>query len=214
MAVSYGHPTWARISEIRAASQRLPAKSHKPEHFLAGSLFPVFRWNVSLEQPMVYTPSDEDGGSHVVDANFDEHTSMQRDAYLKPGRHDEARCHGKLRCKIDRMSCAMHVLHAVCKTWSAASVGNPNFDVESDWGLDFRAPPTVPKNPIALAHWVGDHGEKFWRSWTWAGMATRCRLKRWMQCPQRKPSLCRTLAGRPSRACSGWRRRMMGPSKA
>ena len=66
---------------------------------------------------MTFIPCPGDGAQALVDENFDEHMAMQQDAFLQPGRHEEAKYHGKLRTKFNRMALALHVLQAVCAAW-------------------------------------------------------------------------------------------------
>lgn len=56
---------------------------------------------------MTFVPCPTDGAQTLVDANFDEHMEMQHDAFLQPGRHEEAKYHGKLRAKFIRMALSL-----------------------------------------------------------------------------------------------------------
>jgi hypothetical protein len=119
----FGEPLWLTMAETRRNCELLPIASHKPADFLAAVLFPLLLW--SVKQPeLVYQASVEDGARAVADANFDSHVSMQRDAFCQPGRHDEAKYHGKLRTKFDRTVLAVHFLNSICKTFVEKKLGH------------------------------------------------------------------------------------------
>ena len=110
ITVCYGEPPWrpSTLASIRAACTALPVSTGKPHMFVAHLLWPLFRSSI-VDGPIVRKPPDGEGGSfNVVERNFDAHCDMQEEAFLKPGRHDEAKHHGKMWCKFDRMALALH----------------------------------------------------------------------------------------------------------
>ena len=58
--------------------------------------------------------SDADDAAALTDRNFDQHRELQREAFLEYGRQDEAKYHGKLRTKFDRLVLSLHILSALC----------------------------------------------------------------------------------------------------
>lgn len=162
LTVCFGHPTWMELSAIREACGRLPVASNKPDDFVAGLLFPIVRWSVKEASGAIYRATTDDGADKLVEANFNEHTAMQKDAFLKPGLHEEAKYHGQLRTKFDRMAIAMHVLHAVCKAWWGHKDQHPAAMTGDDWGMTFAVPEGIPANVIRCAYAISDHCEKLW----------------------------------------------------
>ena len=75
--------------------------------------------------------------------------------------HEDAKYHGKLRTKFDRMAISVHVLNAVCRRWNADR-GNPDFNLSGDWAADFAAPGTIPKEAFEFTYIFADHCEQVW----------------------------------------------------
>ena len=117
----FGRPSWTPIREIRAACTSLPVPSKRPEDFVAGLLFPVLRWSLSVPQGQLYQPSEEDGALDVVDQKFDEHVASQKESFLVHGKHEDSKTHGKLRTKYDRLLLPLHHLDTVCSLWLSES---------------------------------------------------------------------------------------------
>jgi len=86
----YGPPKWSTIAAIRLACWQLPTQSKKPVQFMTDLCYPLLRWAVGREG-MTFVPCPTDGAQTFVDANLDEHMEMQHDAFLQPGRHEEAK---------------------------------------------------------------------------------------------------------------------------
>ena len=120
----FGEPLWLTMAQTRSNYQKLPIASHKPAEFLAALMFPLLVWSVKQDR-LVYTASTTDGARDVADANFDGHVSCQQEAFLRPGRHEDARYHGKLRTKFDRVTLAAHFLSSICKSFVALMAANP-----------------------------------------------------------------------------------------
>lgn len=55
-----------------------------------------------------------------MDQKFDNHMSLQQESFLQAGLHDQAKKHGKLRTKFDRLLVAMHLLHTYCSAYCQA----------------------------------------------------------------------------------------------
>lgn len=155
----YGAPKWSTIAEVRSACAKLPTQSHKPAQFMAGLCYPLLRWAVGRDG-MTFIPCPGDGAQALVDENFDEHMAMQQDAFLQPGRHEEAKYHGKLRTKFNRMALALHVLQAVCAAWRSTQDAT---DIADTWGLNFQADAQIPKDVFQFAYAFCDHAEAVWR---------------------------------------------------
>jgi hypothetical protein len=154
----YGPPKWSTIAAIRLACSTLPTPSKKPAQFIAGLCYPLLRWAVGREG-MTFVPCPTDGAQTFVDANFDEHMEMQHDAFRQLGRHEEAKYHGKLRAKFNRMALSLHVLQAVCAAWRSTADAT---DIADTWGLDFQADAQIPKQVFEFAYAFCDHAEKVW----------------------------------------------------
>ena len=170
VTASFGEPQFKSIKDLRLACDRLPVASKRPRDFLAGLMFPLLRWNIGLEQPMVYTVSEGSEAQQAVDKNFDAHMALQREAFLRPGMHDDAKHHGKMRCKFDRMTLAVHVSEAVCAKFFTLQQASPfGLSAESNWGLDFAVSEEIPKNVVDFSHFLGDHSEKIWKLLDFAG---------------------------------------------
>ena len=158
----FGPPTWMELDDIRQACAALPTASQKPEDYVAGLLFPLLRWSVKDTAGSVYTPCADDGAAGLVDGNFNAHVSMQKETFLKPGCHEEAKYHGKLRTKFNRLTIAMHVLSAVCSEWRQHRTANPAATVEGAWGTTFAVPPKIPAHVFKFAYAFADHCENIW----------------------------------------------------
>ena len=109
----FGHPQWSTIAQIRAACARLPTEAHT----MAGLCYPLLRWSVGRNGATFKPWDPDDGAQQRVDANFDEHVAMQRDAFSQPGRHDEAKYHGKLRTKFNRLVARLLLLFKASFWW-------------------------------------------------------------------------------------------------
>ena len=155
----FGHPLWLSIQEIRAACEELPVPSRKPQHFVAGLVFPALRWSVK-RTGMTFRASNADGASTLADRNFNQHVEAQKDAFLQYGRQDEAKYHGKLRTKFDRLVLALHVLNALCAAWRSQP---DQSDISSDWGLDFAASEEIQHSVVKAAYAFCDHAESIWQ---------------------------------------------------
>ena len=59
------------------ACRLLPAAKNKPEYFMAGLCFPLFRSSVKRDGE-VFKPDEEDGGVDIVDHHFSAHMAMQK----------------------------------------------------------------------------------------------------------------------------------------
>lgn len=131
LTICFGRPSWTPIREIRAACESLPVQSKKPEDFVASLLFPILRWSIAEPKGKLYKPSAADGALELVDQKFDEHVALQRENFLVNGKHEEAKTHGKLRTKYDRLVLPLHHLDAVCALWLQESAANgAGFDIE------------------------------------------------------------------------------------
>ena len=115
----FARPTWVPIKDIRAACDSLPVSSKKPEDFLAALLYPVFRWSLTVPSGQVFKPCVHDGARDAVDSKFDEHVALQRESFLVEGQHEEAKTHGKLRTKHDRLVLPLHHLDCLCRLWTS-----------------------------------------------------------------------------------------------
>ena len=155
----FGHPLWLSISDIRAACNQLPVPSRKPEDFLAGLCFPALRWSVK-RQGMVFKPSEADGACELADRQFNQHMECQREAFLEYGRQDEAKYHGKLRTKFDRLVVSLHILNALCRAWR---LRGDQTDITGNWGVDFAATPAIPLQVVKSAYAFCHHAELVWK---------------------------------------------------
>ena len=140
----YGAPKWSTIAAIRGACSKLPTADKKPAQFIAGLCYPLLRWAVSREG-VTFIPCPSDGAQALVDANFDEHMAMQQDAFLQPGRHEEAKYHGKLRTKFNRMALSLRVLQALCAAWRSTRDAT---DIADTWGMDCQVPLQISKEVL------------------------------------------------------------------
>ena len=95
---------WSTIGTIREACRKLPVPTHRPIDFVAALMLPLFRWSVARVKPDVFEGDDE--GQASSDQMFDSHMDHQRENFLQAGKHHEAKRHGKLRTKFDRMLAA------------------------------------------------------------------------------------------------------------
>ena len=96
--------------------------------------------------------AEADGARDLTD-KFDGHMDAQKQCFLKPGKHQASKYHGKLRAKFDRLVLSMHVVDVVCQRWKDMSVAE-GFDMsQSPWcDGDFSLPMVIPKKPIAVAY--------------------------------------------------------------
>lgn len=109
---------------------------------------------------MTFVPCSTDGAQDLVDQNFDERAAMQRDAFLQPGQHEEAKYHGKLRTKFSRMALSLHALQALCAAWRQSADAN---DVTDTWGMDFQVATQIPKTVFQFAYALCDYAEVVWQ---------------------------------------------------
>lgn len=169
----FTRPTFATIDEIRAACDRLPVPDRTPWNFIASLCLPVLRWSLATPT-LVMKPNPDDGAAAVCDRNFNQHVSMQEDTFLRPGLHNEAKYHGKLRTKFERLNLPLHVLDAVCKAWKAREAHLqqlvrenaevvPAYALSGEWCSNFSADPIVAKTVITFAHKFADHCEHIWK---------------------------------------------------
>ena len=162
----FGEPLWLSMAETRKNCALLPIPSHRPAEFLAALLLPVLLWSVKQEK-LVYHACEEDGAREYSDANFDGHLSCQREAFLKPGLHDDAKYHGKLRTKFDRMVLATHFFHAICEQFVNYMDSSPpghQLPSTTNWCSQFAVPAVISKNVVTFAYIFSDHSEKVWRT--------------------------------------------------
>ena len=162
LTASFEEPMWLSIREIREACARLATTSRKPVDFMAGLLLPLFRWSVSRDDGQDFSASEDDGAIQLADVKFDGHMDLQRQSFLKPGRHQESKYHGKLRTKFDRMALAMHALHVLCKAFKEASAALA-FTVDGDWAPNFSLPLVISKNAIEMSYLLAEKCERIWK---------------------------------------------------
>jgi hypothetical protein len=163
---SFGSPEWATLQDIRVACEDLPVQSHVPEDYIAGLLFPVIRWAVSQSSGTEYEADREDGARDTCESNFDEHVEHQRDAFLQPGQHENARTHGKLRTKFDRLTLSLHVAEAIAEkayVAEAAHTGDGAFDVGQDWCPNFNPGYIIHNSSFLFAYAFGATCENIWK---------------------------------------------------
>ena len=160
----YGEPLWSRLEDINAACRQLPLRdSHKPEDCLATLLVPLLRWSLRHKR-LSFAASDQDGAQERTAQNFNAHVDMQKDAYLKPGRHEEARFHGKLRTKFDRLVLAVHILNSICVAWAGYLQQEPRGPAAgADWSPDFVLPESIGLPVVEFAYLFADHAEAVWK---------------------------------------------------
>ena len=160
----YGEPLWLSLEDIRAACEQLPLQnSRKPADFVATLLLPLLRWSLTHDT-LTFAASAADGAQQRTAQNFNAHVDMQKEAYLQPGQHEEARFHGKLRTKFDRMVLSVHVLRTVCVSWAAYLRAEPaGATVGTDWCPDFDVPRDISVNVVEFAYLFADHAESVWK---------------------------------------------------
>jgi hypothetical protein len=74
----------------------------------------------------------------------------------------EAKYHGKLRTKFNRLTIAMHSLSAVCTAWRKHRADNPDSLVDAAWGADFVVPGNITNAVFQFSYALADHCEKTW----------------------------------------------------
>ena len=127
----FARPSFLPIQSIREACTLLSVPSQKPEHFLAALLFPVLRWNLQQSGGVVFRPCAADGARELTDMKFNEHVQLQKESFLVEGMHEDARMHGKMRTKHDRLVLPLHYLDSVCRLYFAEKLRlGDAFDLE------------------------------------------------------------------------------------
>lgn len=161
----FGEPMWLSMAETRENCQKLPIASKTPLEFLAALLFPLLLWSVK-NGTLLYTADATDGARDLADANFDGHVALQKESFLRPGLHEDARYHGKLRTKFDRATLATHLLSAICSSFCAfvdADPGVNNIVAKQNWCTDFSVPATICKATVQFSYTFADHSEAVWK---------------------------------------------------
>jgi hypothetical protein len=160
LTVCFCEPPWEKmcISDIRAACDRLPVPAKKPEMFIASLLFPLLVSSIAKPEGSLITAQGE--ALELVDANFNDHKAMQEDAFLKPDRHNEAKHHGKLRTKFQRMMLSTHLLNACCTRWKQATAELPPKWNPQEPAFQVPASFTAPEVKFAFA--FADKCERTW----------------------------------------------------
>lgn len=145
LTACFAEPLWLSIKDIRRACALLPVPSRKPVDFVAGLFFPLLRWSVARGDSAVGTfeASDVDGALELVDQKFDGHMDNQKDCFLRPGSHQQAKYHGKLRTKFDRMALSTHVLDLICCAFKDAT-SDPLLNLGEEWAPQFTVTQILP----------------------------------------------------------------------
>ena len=84
---------------------------------------------------------------------FDGHMELQRQSFLRPGRQQESKYHGKIRTKFDLVALWMHALHVVWQSFKESSEG-----LQSRPGCSSRK--TTLGTPIIRWQWLTCWREK------------------------------------------------------
>ena len=175
------------MAQIRANCKKLPIESHKPAYFLAALMYPLFLWSLKHAK-LEYTAEENDGALAKADENFDGHVALQKEAFLQPGKHDDARYHGKCRTKFDRVVLSTHLLNSICcafKMFMAAPVDAAHggdvgveppprmLKEKRNWCQDFHVPKKIAKNVVECGYHFGDHSEEVWNKLDFASKSHR-----------------------------------------
>ncbi|CAJ1339118.1 unnamed protein product, partial [Effrenium voratum] len=169
LTVLFAPPTWLRLRDIKAACHKLPPETgFKPEVCLSARLYPLFHWSLDRDRALalegkppgdLYEAASDDGAQDLVDQKFDFRVEKQRSCFLVPGQQEEAKHHGKMRTKYDRMVLAVHYLNHLCTHFvdmQAAGVGM----LDPEYARKFALPQKVPKSTVQFAYWFADHCEE------------------------------------------------------
>ena len=160
LTVDFPEPRWLTIAEIRTACEKLPVPGHGPDDYLAALLYPALKNSVACGGRM-YTADTEDGASKLIDDKFDSHMSLQKDNWLKAGKQDLSRKHGKLRTKFDRLLIAVHLLQTYCKAFKTAKAA-ADFVMQGSWGQDVTPAKTISKAEVEFTYLICTHFEATW----------------------------------------------------
>ena len=67
---------------------------------------------------MHFEPCEADGARAVVHSKFDEHVALQKENFLVAVQQEEAKVHGKVPTKHDRLVLPLHHLDTVCRMFA------------------------------------------------------------------------------------------------